>query len=86
MKEDDQETDYALAKPLGNASVQFNLGLYYYNDEKPKRAAKWFRRAAMQGHAKAQWNLGCIIMQQLEKEKPNWFLFAMPGCALSLCI
>ena len=82
MKEDDQETDYALAKPLGDATVQFNLGLYYYNDEKPKKAAKWFRRAAMQGHPKAQWNLGCIFKDgKSTVDVKLWFQTAKDNCS-----
>ena len=48
----------------GNAGVQFNLGLMYSNGngvpQDYKEAVYWYRLAAEQEHAKAQYNLGDI--------------------------
>jgi TPR repeat protein len=37
----------------GNDQAQYNLGLFYGNDERQK-ALYWFQKAAEQGHVKAQ--------------------------------
>ncbi len=45
----------------GHSEEQFELGMIYYNGEGVPRddaeALKWFREAAEQGHAEAQFNL-----------------------------
>ena len=50
----------ALAE-LGMAAAQNNLGIMYDNGEgvpeNDAEAVKWFRKAADQGHAKAQYNI-----------------------------
>ena len=76
-------------KLLGNATVQFNLGVYFFTKNDPmdedvekdgavevkaevtskEKAAKWFRRAAVQGHSKAQCNLGYMYLNALVFEK-----------------
>ena len=88
-------------KLLGNATVQFNLGVYFFTktdamaedveegaaeEEKSEssskeKAAKWFRRAAMQGHAKAQCNLGYMYLNGLvfkrnESDAALWYATA----------
>jgi hypothetical protein len=80
-------------KLLGNANVQFNLGVHYFakpdsmtedveesvtEEEKAEastkeKAAKWFRRAAIQGHAKAQCNLGYMYLNGLVFEKSETY-------------
>ena len=48
----------------GDAEAQFNLGeMYYYGRDVPHNyveAAKWYRRAAEQGHIIAQSSLGSM--------------------------
>ena len=36
----------------------YNVGIKYYDEGKYLEAAEWFEKAANQGHAKAQYNLG----------------------------
>ena len=46
----------------GNPEAQYNVGWNYFHGEgvpqDNKEALKWYRLAAEQGHAKAQFNLG----------------------------
>ncbi len=56
----------------GDSRAQYELGRIYRDGkngvkEDIKEAIKWSTRAAMQGHLKAQNNLGCLLL----KEKPN---------------
>ena len=62
--------DFATTKKLahsGNIEAQYHLGFYYWaNKSFPKhyeKAVKWFKKAATQGHAKAQFELGMCYMQ-----------------------
>ena len=41
----------------GNSEAQYIVGLIYNKEESFSQAAEWYRKAAMQGHAKAQFNL-----------------------------
>ena len=49
----------------GDASAQFDLGLMYYGGQgllqDYTKAVYWFHRAAVQGHAEAQYNLGVVL-------------------------
>ena len=62
--QEDGEALSAMAKPLGDAKDQFKIALYFFNKEdgdkgkNEQKAGRWFRRAAMQGDSRAQWNLG----------------------------
>ena len=47
----------------GDADAQAELGSYYFVEGGPRnyaKAAEWYRRAAEQGHAPAQFNLGVM--------------------------
>jgi tetratricopeptide (TPR) repeat protein len=52
----------------GDAEAQYNLGWMYFNGEEVTQndieAAKWFRKAAKQGHAGAYGNLGWFLITQ----------------------
>ena len=54
--------------------------MYYYGNgmEKDKsEAAKWYREAAEQGHAKAQYNLGlCLDSENNKTEAAKWYMKA----------
>ena len=41
-----------------SAEEMYQQGEKYYEEEEYAEAVKWYRRAAEQGHAEAQWNLG----------------------------
>ncbi len=63
----DYKTAFGLLLPLaehGNASVQFNLGLMYFNGQGTQQdyamAMKWFRLSAGQGGADAMFSLGLM--------------------------
>ena len=71
-----------LAANFGHAGAQNVVGQFYshdYYDRKPdyEEAAKWFRRAAEQGYARAQLNLGRLYhdgdgVPQDDKEALGW--------------
>ena len=42
----------------GDAAARYRLGLMHELRNRPTRAVKWFRKAAEQGHADAQFALG----------------------------
>jgi TPR repeat protein len=42
----------------GSSEEWFDKGVKYYNDGNYTQAIQWFRKAAEQGHAMAQYNLG----------------------------
>ena len=42
----------------GDAAAMYTLGRIYKIDEFGNEAGKWYRKAAEQGHAQAQWELG----------------------------
>ena len=57
------EQKYRVDAERGDATAQFNLGCYYYSGEKGlpqsySEAVKWYTKAANQGYAPAQNNLG----------------------------
>eukprot|EP00729_Bicosta_minor_P032586 gene32586-biopygen10500 len=63
-------------------AAQYNLGTMYYNgngvEQDYVKAAKWYRRSAKAGHAKAQNNLGLMYdtgkgVQQDHVEAAKWF-------------
>ena len=63
VRKDDTESNkwYRKAAEQGDATAQFNLGIYYHVRGMPKdyaQAAQWYRKAADQGDASAQVNLG----------------------------
>jgi len=70
----------------GNPDDQFHLGLHYQQGQHgfPKdysEAAKWYRKAAEQGHAGAQLYLGvylCNVKQEVV-EAYKWFELAKHG-------
>lgn len=41
----------------GDPEAQYVVGLIYNEEESFSQASEWYRKAAMQGHAKAQFNL-----------------------------
>ena len=47
----------------GDAEAQFHLGVKYDGGfwRRPQEAVQWYRRAANQGHARAQANLGLML-------------------------
>ena len=60
----------------GDVEAQFDLGTLLDTDkvsawEANRRAAYWYRRAADQGHADAQYNLGCMYAKGLGVEHDN---------------
>lgn len=55
----------------GDAEAQFQLGKHYDGKDESE-AVKWYRRAAEQGHAKAQNNLGSCLTDP--DEAAEWFL------------
>ncbi|MCX7108694.1 MAG: tetratricopeptide repeat protein [Proteobacteria bacterium] len=70
-----------------DAQTQFNLGMAYAKGESVPRniaeAVKWFRMAAMQGHAEAQFSLGLLYhfghnqgIHQNYAETAKWWLMA----------
>ena len=52
----------------GNQIAQFNVGVKYANGQgiskDDKQASEWYRKAAEQGHADAQSNLGVMYRQR----------------------
>ena len=69
----------------GDASAQYNLGLYYANGTGVERdyveAVRWFRMAAVQGHAGAQYCLGLSYahgngVDSDAEEAVRWFTMA----------
>jgi TPR repeat protein len=54
--------DPALTKAAngGKAVDQFNLGMAYIDEDNLNSAAEWLEKAARQGHAQAQYELGTI--------------------------
>ena len=57
----------SISETKGDASAQFNLGLMYYANGEDvqqdyKQAFYWFQKAAHQGNAKAQYNLGAFYI------------------------
>ena len=93
-----QETAYFwnLAADHGHADAQYNLGILHLAssenmagttaDQPPESmAALWLRKAAMQGHQVAQWNLGWMfregyfVKQSDEEAVHYWTLSARQG-------
>jgi TPR repeat protein len=73
-----QQGDYAKAigewRPLANAGdpdAQFNMGQAYKLGRgvqpDPRAAIDWYRKAAVQGHMRAEENLGLLMFQQGER-------------------
>lgn len=55
----------------GDAPAQFLLGLMYISTEDENQAAAWFQKAAEQGHAGAQWNMGFFCSHGLGVVEDN---------------
>ena len=72
-----------MAAGKGNTDAQWQLGQiylgYFCNDEQnAKEAAKWYRKAAEQGRAEAQYGLGELYangngVQQDNSQALTWF-------------
>ena len=61
---DSNRVGAAAAAESGDADAQFGLGVKFSNagtDRDPDQAVRWFRRAALQDHALAQFNLGVML-------------------------
>ncbi len=75
----------------GDAEAQYWLGMDYESDEDYVKAVKWFRRAAAQGEARAQYELGTCSrlgqgVPQDYAEAVNWYrMAAEQGCAEAQC-
>lgn len=55
---------YKQAAELGDPAGQCNLGLAYLQDSSnPAEAVKWFHRAALAGHVRAQYSLALCLQQ-----------------------
>lgn len=55
---------YKQAAELGDPAGQCNLGLAYLQDSSnPAEAVKWFQRAALAGHVRAQYSLALCLQQ-----------------------
>ena len=66
-----------------SAEEMFQLGMKHYKKEEYSEAAKWCRRAAEQGHAEAQYNLGALYMlghgvPRNDAEATKWFRRVAP--------
>lgn len=51
------------SKPVNNPQKLFATGVYYAKHQDYIHAAKWFRRAALAGHAKAMFYLGTMFIK-----------------------
>lgn len=60
---------------LGDVTQQFNLGMMYMDGRNvardPAEGMKWLRKAAQQGNASAQNNIGNFLMRNWHKEIPQ---------------
>ncbi|MCH5309757.1 MAG: SEL1-like repeat protein [Prevotella sp.] len=81
---------------LSQPSAQFNLGIEYLQSQNYSEAAKWFRKAAEQGLAQAQYNLGVCYdngwgISQNYSEAVKWYRkaaeqgLAEAQCNLGVC-
>ena len=59
----------ANAAEAGDVTAQYYLGDFYFNTQKFEGAIKWYRKAAAQGHAKAQYSLGYMYRNGLGVSK-----------------
>ena len=85
-KKDNEGYLYWLEKSAsgGNASAQFELGIFYFKmevKEGRKKSVEWFRKAAEQGLAQAQTNLGVCYQFSIgvavnHDEAIKWYLKA----------
>lgn len=62
---------------LGDPIAQFNLGVYYHNNEEAKQAAYWWEISAQKGTRDAQFNLGLAYLlgngvEQDSQEAAYW--------------
>ena len=66
------------ANEQGDAETQTKIGVYCYNAGDDETAIKWFRLAANQGYAEAQYGLGVIYEDELddEDEAIEWYRLA----------
>lgn len=69
----------SLAAKNGDKGAQGQLGIYCYDEKNGKEALSWFRRAAEQGCAQAQYNVACSLfygehgVEKDEKESFVWY-------------
>ena len=81
---------FEMAAKRGNATAQYNLGLYYEKGiygvtQSEKRAIELYTLAANQGHADAQYNLGVMyvngtgVEQSFSKARELWTKAAAQG-------
>ena len=79
----------------GHVEAQYELGAKYHEEKKYKEAAMWFEKAAKQGHARSQSNLGLYHNSILQPQDPKkafyWFSkaaeqgYAQAQYQLALC-
>ena len=56
----------------GDATAQLSLGIKYKHSGNNREAVKWFRKAAKQGNAAAQYNLGWMYAKGIGVVKDKW--------------
>ena len=94
LRASSQETN--ATTPSENAKKLYNTGLQYYNDKNYKKAVKYFTKAALQGYATAQSNLGVCYekgtgITKDEKIAVKWYTkaaeqgHATAQCNLGVC-
>ena len=81
-----RQTDATAPKELvlaekGDATAQLSLGIKYKHSGNDREAVKWFRKAAKQGNAAAQYNLGWMYAKGIgvvkdKREAVKWYLEA----------
>ena len=58
----------------GDPGAQFALAeCYYHGAQDYKQAVYWYSKDAEQGHASAQYNLGCCYLSQDYEQAVYWY-------------
>ncbi len=78
IKKDISLQDVLEAAENGNSDAQYIAGLIYYKEELYQQAAEWYLKSAIQGNAKAQFNLANKYyegkgVEQNYKEAFKWY-------------
>ena len=78
------DTDIEELLNKGNAKAQIIMGDRMYNRNKPNQAIGWYKLAAEQGYAEAQYNLGAMYrggegVEEDCEEAVKWFVKATVG-------
>ena len=60
-----QREDWRRQAKKEDVDAQFNLGCFYFEEEKYNAAIKWFKKAEEQGHIKSQYILGVCYDQAI---------------------